>query len=55
MADVVMENPTLDSPFSVPGCHFKFAEDGITNEVVERRRQSHQPLRGDEVLKVYEL
>ena len=40
MADVVIENPILNSPFSEPTKHFKFTDDGITNEIVEGRRIS---------------
>lgn len=35
MADVIIENPILNSAFSEPNRHFRFADDGITNEVVE--------------------
>ena len=37
---VIIENPVLNSPFDEPSRHFKFTEDGITNEVVEQRRVS---------------
>jgi len=40
MPDVLIENPILNSPFEQPNRHFKFTEDGITNEVVEARRSS---------------
>jgi type III restriction enzyme len=40
MPDVVIENPILNSPFGEPSCHFKFADEGITNEIVEARRVS---------------
>src|SRR5262245_4682445 len=40
MADVVIENPILNSPFREPTRHFKFTSDGITNEVAEGRRTS---------------
>ena len=40
MADVVIENPILNSPFEEPQRHFKFADEGITNEIVEARRDS---------------
>jgi type III restriction enzyme len=40
MPDVLIENPVLNSPFKEPTRHFKFAEDGITNEIVESRRIS---------------
>ena len=40
MKQVVIENPILNSPFEEPRRHFKFTEDGITDEIVESRRVS---------------
>jgi type III restriction enzyme len=40
MAQVVIENPILNSPFQEPTRHFRFGEEGITNETVESRRPS---------------
>ncbi len=41
MADlVVIENPILNSPYDEPKRHFKFTDDGITDEVVDERRAS---------------
>ena len=40
MADVVIDNPVLNSLYAAPARHFKFDSDGITNEVVEGRRRS---------------
>lgn len=40
MKQVVIENPILNSPFLEPNRHFKFTDEGITNEVVESRRIS---------------
>jgi type III restriction enzyme len=40
MADVTIENPILNSPFREPIKHFKFTDDGITNEIIEGRRIS---------------
>lgn len=40
MPDAVIENPILNSPFEEPTRHFLFGEDGITNQVVEKRRLS---------------
>ena len=40
MKQVIIENPVINSPFSEPQRHFKFDERGITDEIVERRRQS---------------
>lgn len=40
MKDVVIENPVITSPFEEPARHFRFDDDGITNEIVEGRRPS---------------
>ena len=40
MKAVVIENPILNSPFEMPQRHFKFDEDGITDETGESRRRS---------------
>ncbi|MGD8453673.1 MAG: DEAD/DEAH box helicase family protein [Phycisphaerae bacterium] len=40
MAQVVIENPVLNSPFAEPGRHFRFDDEGITNVVVGERRSS---------------
>jgi len=40
MPSVVIENPILNSPFEEPERHFRFSDDGITDEVVEGRRES---------------
>jgi type III restriction enzyme len=40
MKQVPIENPILNSPFSEPTRHFRFSEDGITDEIVEARRIS---------------
>lgn len=40
MADAVIENPILNSPFQAPARHWAFGDTGITNEVVEERRVS---------------
>ena len=40
MPDVIIENPILNSPFEEPRRHFRFTEDGITNEIIEARRVS---------------
>jgi len=37
---VVIENPVINSPFREPGRHFKFTDEGITNEVINGRRSS---------------
>ena len=40
MSQVVIENPIINSPFEEPTRHFRFTEDGITNEIIEKRRFS---------------
>jgi type III restriction enzyme len=40
MPDVVIENPVLNSPFDQPCRHFRFGDEGITNEIVPERRVS---------------
>src|SRR3989338_9206006 len=40
MKQVVIENPILNSPFVEPARHFKFSEEGITDEILEARRIS---------------
>jgi type III restriction enzyme len=40
MADAVIDNPILNSPFDEPKSHWKFERDGITNEIVQGRRVS---------------
>ena len=35
MAEVVIENPILNSPLEEPRRHLKFSDEGITSEVVE--------------------
>jgi len=37
---VVIENPILNSPYVEPKRHFRFTDDGITDEVVDERRKS---------------
>ena len=39
MPQVVIENPILNSPFAEPARHFKFDDDGITNEIIEGKRR----------------
>jgi type III restriction enzyme len=38
--EVVIENPVINSPFAEPQRHFRFAEEGITNELIDSRRIS---------------
>ena len=40
MKQVVIENPVVNSPFREPERHFRFADEGMTNEIVESRRIS---------------
>ncbi len=40
MTQVVIENPVLNSAFAEPMRHFRFADDGITNDIVHGRRNS---------------
>lgn len=40
MKQVVIDNPIINAPFKEPKRHFKFTEEGITNEIVEERRPS---------------
>jgi len=40
MKQVVIENPVINSPFDEPQRHFRFSNEGITNEVVPERRVS---------------
>jgi type III restriction enzyme len=37
---VVIENPVINSPFAEPVRHFRFTEQGITNEIANGRRVS---------------
>lgn len=40
MKIVVIENPVINSQFEEPKCHFRFSDEGITNEIVVARRVS---------------
>ena len=40
MNQVVIENPIINSPFDEPTRHFRFTDEGITNEIVTGRRIS---------------
>ena len=40
MRTVVIENPIINSPFAEPARHFRFDEEGITNEIETKRRLS---------------
>jgi type III restriction enzyme len=40
MPQVVIENPVINSPFSEPVRHFRFNDEGITDQIEESRRKS---------------
>lgn len=40
MADVIIQNPVINSPFVEPTRHFEFGERGITGRIVSGRRSS---------------
>lgn len=40
MSQVAIENPIINSPFDEPTRHFRFSDEGITDEIVEGRRTS---------------
>jgi len=40
VVEAVIENPILNSAFEQPTRHFKFSDDGITDEIIEERRVS---------------
>jgi type III restriction enzyme len=40
MSQTVIENPIINSPYFEPSRHFKFTDEGISNEIVEERRKS---------------
>lgn len=39
MADLI-ENPIINSPFAEPKRHFRFGDNGITDEIITGRRRS---------------
>ena len=40
MKQVVIENPVINSPFDEPGRHFRFTDEGISDEIIDGRRSS---------------
>jgi hypothetical protein len=40
LREAVIENPVINSAFAEPRRHYKFDDDGITNEIVQQRRPS---------------
>ena len=40
MSQVVIKNPIINSPFDEPTQHFKFSDEGITDQTINERRSS---------------
>jgi type III restriction enzyme len=40
MPQTIIENPIINRPFEEPTRHFKFDDDGITNQIIDARRPS---------------
>lgn len=40
MPQVIIENPRLNSPYEDPRRHFRFSDEGVTDEIVERQRSN---------------
>ncbi|MGH7680025.1 MAG: DEAD/DEAH box helicase family protein, partial [Gemmatimonadaceae bacterium] len=40
MSDVIINNPVINSPFSMPARHFEFGDRGITGQILGGRRDS---------------
>ena len=40
MPRTIIENPIINSPFTEPDQHFRFTDEGITNDIVAGRRIS---------------
>ena len=40
MGQIIIENRIINSPFDEPSRHFRFTDEGITNEEVDGRRTS---------------
>ena len=38
MERITIENPVINAPFEKPQRHFRFTEDGITNEILEEKK-----------------
>src|SRR5208283_4633793 len=54
MADTIIENPILNSPFREPDRHWRFTDEGITNEIVNSRRQSAYFVARDFLCRLYQ-
>jgi len=40
VSQVIIENPVVNAPFEEPQRHFRFSDEGITNEITSERRPS---------------
>ncbi len=40
LSNVQIENPIINFPYEEPKHHFRFSDDGITNEIINDRRAS---------------
>jgi len=40
VTQVIIENPVINTPYKEPSRHFRFSEEGITDEIIEGRRPS---------------
>lgn len=40
MSDAIIENPVINSPYQEPRRHFRFSEEGITDDIIDGRRPS---------------
>jgi len=38
MKQAIIENPIINSPFDEPKWHFRFTDEGISDEIVDARR-----------------
>lgn len=51
MPQVIIENSVINSPYREPTRHFKFSDEGITDEIAMKSINHY----GDEVMNVYEV
>ena len=40
MSYIIIENPVINSPYKEPSRHFRFSEEGITDDIIDGRRPS---------------
>ena len=40
MSQVIIDNPVINSPFAEPRRHFRFDDNGITDQILPSRRRS---------------